>query len=224
MWLFPSMLAWLSLCWLQLARTIIAPSFPRASGPGAGPWQTAAPEQHGLSSSELAAAAKQLGQKVPHRYCLLAAVGGQLVHETYYSGPGRRPDQPNAADTKYESDSAGKTVSALLFGVAVTKGLVRVDDTLQSLGVEPQGEWAPGKSGAKWYPHVTVKNVLSQTTGVGKVKPGTSFTYDSDEYLGHLRLVLEKITGQPSQIWATEHFAKPLGLEGLYATSNDAGG
>ena len=96
-------------------------------------------------------------------------------------------------DTKYESDSAGKTVSALLFGVAVTKGLVRVNAALQvtppraarpgplpadpyrrpeaclkiranpvhahaaqSLGVEPQADWAPGKKGAKWWLYSTL--------------------------------------------------------------------
>jgi hypothetical protein len=48
-----------------------------AGGPGSGPWQTAPPEQHGLSSSELAAAAEHLGKKAPHRcehiYCIAAS-------------------------------------------------------------------------------------------------------------------------------------------------------
>ena len=103
-------------------------------------------------------------------------------------------------------------------------GQVSLDATLQSLGVVPRGKWAPGQSGAGFFQNVTVQDVLSQTTGVGLFPPRAYFTYDSDVYLSNLRYVLEVVTGQPSQVWATENFAVPLGLDSLYMSSNDAGG
>ena len=52
--------------------------------------------------------------RLPDRYCFLVAKDGFLVHEQYQPGF-------SATDT-YEGDSAMKTVNALMFGVAVSKG------------------------------------------------------------------------------------------------------
>ena len=47
------------------------------------------------------------------------------------------------------------------------------------------------------------------------------FTFNKNQLVDEVN-VLEVVTGgQPSQVWATEHFAEPLGLDSLYTTSND---
>ena len=186
-------------------------------GPGSGPWITGAPESHGLSSSALTAAAKRVASDVPFRYCFLVAAGGELVHESY---------EANFSSTLYESDSMGKTTTALLVGRAVTLGLVDIDKPLSEYGVVPAADWG------KWWPQITARIVLSQTTGMGHVEPGKHFTYDSDQYIQHLALLLDAVmpAGTTTQQWATANFAIPLGIpdiyryEGLNGTISAGGG
>lgn len=54
-------------------------------GPGAGPWVVGKPEEHGLSSALLAAAAKEAAARVPERYCILVVKDGVIVSESYFN-------------------------------------------------------------------------------------------------------------------------------------------
>ena len=128
------------------------------------------------------------------------AADGKLVYESYADG--------HAREQKYEMDSALKTMNALMFGVAVTKGLVDIDKTLASYDVTPKANWS--KSGTDYYSKVTSRHVLTQTTGVGYYPPGSQFTYDSDEYIQHLSYVLAKRTNESPQTWATKTSRSPL--------------
>ena len=89
----------------------------------------------------------------------------------------------NGPETVYESDSMAKTATALLIGVLENRGLVDLDTPIIEYGVVPQANWSKNANRTDWFPHVTTRHLLGQTTGVGEVKPGTQFTYDSDAYL-----------------------------------------
>eukprot|EP01047_Picozoa_sp_COSAG01_P008640 COSAG01_NODE_342_length_18601_cov_43.546319_10_plen_292_part_00 len=189
-------------------------------GPGNGPWERATPESVGLDSEKLAEAAQHLERNTPNRYCFNVAKDGKLVHESYFEREHheRFPGQKNVEHTRYEVDSAGKTTQALMVGVGVTKGLYDLDTPLASYGVTPQASFGPAN---KWWKELTLRHVLSQTTGVGKARPGTAFTYDSDNYIAHASHLIEAVAKTGSGYWATENFAVPLGLPDLYTEDGE---
>jgi len=93
---------------LPFAAAALAPATPSVHGslgPGAGAWISEPAEQHGLSSALLDQAALDLSEALPHRYCLLVAQDGALVHESY---------SHNSSDTLYSLDSAMKLGTAAL--------------------------------------------------------------------------------------------------------------
>jgi CubicO group peptidase (beta-lactamase class C family) len=182
-------------------------------GPGNGPWQRAPPELHGLSGARLEAAAASLSRELPNRYCMAVARGGKLVFDSYDAEHERYPGQKNTPATRYEVDSAGKTMQAIMVGRGVTEGLYDLDTPLYKYGVQPQAYFGPNN---QWWWNQTLRSVLAQTTGVGREPPFTSFTYDSDDYIAHASHLIETVTGKGSAAWATEAFAKPLGLPDLY--------
>jgi CubicO group peptidase (beta-lactamase class C family) len=178
-------------------------------------------------------AANRLAAVLAMRYCLLIVKDGEVVHENYFH---------NDTHTMYELDSLGKTAVAQVrhssappvrtcaplftatvairsiaqvVGVAVTRGLIDLDRPLLEYGVPPAADW--NRSGVDWYPKVTARHLLTQTSGVGEFEPGTRFTYDSDEYIQHLSPLLTRATKMSAQKFATEHWAKPLGLPHYFA-------
>eukprot|EP01052_Picozoa_sp_SAG31_P007690 SAG31_NODE_370_length_16651_cov_3.511056_17_plen_160_part_00 len=52
-------------------------------GPGAGPWELAAPETYGMNAEALERAFIELESSTPNRYCSIVAKEGKLVHERY---------------------------------------------------------------------------------------------------------------------------------------------
>lgn len=172
-------------------------------GPGPGEWTVDTPENHGLSSDKLKLAGKQLEERVALRECFVVVKDGVIVHEDYWNGATK--------DTPIETDSAGKTVSAALVGAVAAKGYLDVDKTLESYGVEPQASWG------HYWPNITAKHLLAQTSGLGRVEPGKYFTYDSDSYIQHLSYLMTKVTPESSAFeFANKYFAKPLGIPDLY--------
>jgi hypothetical protein len=77
--------------------------------------------------------------------------------------------------------------------------------------------WVDPKTGADYYKVVTPRHILSQASGVGKVAPGTAFTYDSNVYISHLSYLLHHVTGEPPVEWATRHYAVPMGMPDFFA-------
>ena len=198
--------------------TVLAASLPEcsagneAAGPGDGSWQREAPELHGLDKAALDEAAARLQANAPDRYCTVVVKDGKIVYENF-SPAERYPGQPNTPDTRYEVDSAGKTMQALLMGVGVTKGLFDLDTPIATYGVSPEAAWGDDNV---WWPLVTLRHILSQSTGQGNIPPGSGFTYDSDSYIDHARLLLESTAGMGSAQWAQENFGNALGLPDLY--------
>jgi CubicO group peptidase (beta-lactamase class C family) len=186
-------------------------------GPGDGPWKTGSPASHGLDSSKLTRGADNLGSLLPERYCTVVVKDGEIVQETTYT---------NSSITKYESDSAGKTIIAMLVGAVQHATHLDLDKPLASFGIKPIAgtNWAPSGVGAGFWPRVTARHLLGQTSGFGLFEPGTVFTYDSDDYIQHLSLLIRHATNMAPADWAEEHFAKPLGLSGLFQYDGDVDG
>ncbi len=83
----------------------------------------------------------------------LVVVDGVLLHEWYADGV--------AAQDRLLGNSATKSALALLTGIAVTRGLVDIDSAV--VGHVPELD-------AGGYRHVTVRQLLTMTTGVGWVE------------------------------------------------------
>ena len=189
-----------------------AATLPASSlGPGRGEWQRGRPEDHNLTAPLLEDAARQLQREAPVKECFAVAKDGELLYELDYRREAGKPAP------LIESDSAGKTITALLVGVLVTKHSLDLDSTLESHGVRPQADWGPGN---KYFPNVTIRHVLSQTSGVGKYEPGEAFTYDSGDYLQHLTALIAAVSGQAPKAWAKESLGVPLGIPELYANDS----
>jgi CubicO group peptidase (beta-lactamase class C family) len=189
-----------------------AATLPASSlGPGRGEWQRGRPEDHNLTAPLLEDAARQLQREAPVKECFAVAKDGELLYELDYRREAGKPAP------LIESDSAGKTITALLVGVLVTKHSLDLDSTLESHGVRPQADWGPGN---KYFPNVTIRHVLSQTSGIGKYEPGEAFTYDSGDYLQHLTALIAAVSGQAPKAWAKESLGVPLGIPELYANDS----
>ena len=96
-------------------------------------------------------------------------------------------------------------------GAAVHKGLFDIDTPIAHYGVKPQANWSV--TGTDYFPQVTARHLLAQASGVGRVPPGTHYTYDSDDYIQHISYLLNATAGvnTTAKRWATDHFAVPLG-------------
>lgn len=95
--------------------------------------------------------------------CLAVAKDGELVVDSQWGF--------GAGDRLIESYSAGKTMTAVLMGLARDKGLFDLDATLASVGVVPRANWS--REGVDWWPNVTARHLLTQSSGVGSARPGT---------------------------------------------------
>lgn len=184
-----------------------AASFTDGLGPGKGEWVVSEPEKYGLDKKELAAAVDMVGKLVPERGCLLITKGGEIIVEDYYDKFG--------ADTKWETDSMAKTFVAALFGIVVEKGIVDLDKPLAEYGMPPHPSDLWNRTGVDYWPNVTARHLLTQTSGYGVVVPGTKMTYDSNAYIQHLSYFLSHVRFS-AQHFATHFFAKPLGVPELF--------
>lgn len=120
-------------------------------GPGAGPWTHEAPEAHGLDGAKLEAAAQRIGP-IGGRQGLVIAKDGVIVFERYWAGPYFRADPAQ----RNVSFSSGKSWGSAMVGVAVAKGLLRVDDPVAKYH-------APERSGL--HPDTTIRHLLTMSSG-----------------------------------------------------------
>lgn len=176
------------------------------AGPGAGEWAKGDVDWN--AHEPLNIGAGNLFKTFPGRRCILVAHEGRLVYEHY--APGAGPWE------QIELDSAAKTVSALLIGVLVTQGRLELDRPLAHYNVKPAAYWGEHQ---EYWPLITARHLLTHTSGLGKVPPGTQFEYNSGEHIQHLSLLIGALTRSTHATpvdWAEESFAKPMGLPGLF--------
>ncbi|CAK9003740.1 Beta-lactamase domain-containing protein [Durusdinium trenchii] len=159
---------------------------------------------------------------------ILVAHKGRLVYERY--APTALPSE------QIELDSAAKTVSALLLGVLVTQGKLDIDRPLAQYKVKPAAYWGhlgtrnaylaeAGRTSMigehqEYWPLITARHLMTHTSGLGKGPPGVTFEYNSGEHIQHLSALIRVLTSErySSPVdWAEDQFAKPLGLQGLFA-------
>jgi CubicO group peptidase (beta-lactamase class C family) len=176
-------------------------------GPGPKEWQVDTPENHGLDSAKLKAAAELTARVAPERYCLLVIKDGYLIQESYFG---------NSSEALYETDSLGKTVTAALFGSLVQEGLLDIDRPIHEYGVKPTTHFDYGHSWGSFFPNVTTRSLLAQSSGYGVVAPGTEFTYDSEEYIQHLSYVLSAVVKNGTALSYAQAWAKKMGMEGYF--------
>jgi CubicO group peptidase (beta-lactamase class C family) len=133
-------------------------------GPGRGAWQSMDPAALGLSAAALRRASTELHDAAAIRNCTLIVKDGYIIHEHY--------DAASSAESTFESDSMGKTAMAAIIGLAEYRGLIDIDKPVQEYNVSrEQADW--NATGYDYYPQLTVRHLLSQATGYGRVAPGS---------------------------------------------------
>ena len=115
-------------------------SFARAqddcAAPLAGPdnWQVATPDSVGLSSTTLCPVVKRLTDwKEANVHALLVARHGKLVFEHYFTGADEHLGRPAGnvtfnAETRHDERSVSKSVTSLVFGIALDRGWIKSVD------------------------------------------------------------------------------------------------
>ena len=84
------------------------------------------------------------------------------------------------------------------------RGLVELDTPIINYNVTSTQCSPPttcptwNSTGVDYFPNVTLRHLLSQASGYGRVEPGSFFTYDSDAYIQYLSYVIGAVTGECS--------------------------
>jgi CubicO group peptidase (beta-lactamase class C family) len=184
-------------------------------GPGRTGWQSVQAEKFGINSTKLEAAAAELHDAAAVRNCTLIVKDGYIIHESY--------DSWSNAESLFESDSMGKTAIAAVIGIAEYKGLLDIDEPVAKYyNDDSRASW--NQSGTNFFPKVTLRHILSQASGYGRVEPGSFFTYDSEDYIMYLSYVIGAVTGEEPVVWATRELADPLGVGSLFMFDGLPGG
>jgi len=161
-------------------------------------WITNAPEAHGMNSDLLDQTAKNLKKLDINRNSFLVVRHGVLVYEEYY---GHRTNEKRQR-MHYNIASVTKTIAALVVGVAVTKGLLSVDDLITDWIPNPTKDLIQGSK---------IKHILSHTAETDP--PGTKFKYNSLDVVNTLGKVITKASGIPSKEFARINFFEPLNIQ-----------
>ena len=183
-------------------------------------WAIGAPEEHGISSTGLAAAAAVADAN--DSYCLLVIRHGVLVYERYFHG--------SDATAKNPSWSIAKSYTSTLVGIAIDRGDIK---SLETSASEYIAEW-------KGTPRerITIKNLISMTSGLkwdafedyvslatfakDNTKfaidrdlantPGTKWTYDNGTVQA-LERVFRSATGRSIEEYARLHLWSKIGSD-----------
>ncbi|MFC4456541.1 serine hydrolase domain-containing protein [Deinococcus sonorensis] len=168
--------------------------------------------------------AARVADTLPDVTSLLVARRGQLAFERYFGIP---------ADEPQDIQSVTKSVLSLLVGVAVERGLLRLDRPV----LDGWPEAAALVQDPRWF-QVTVEHLLTMTCGLPseitdpvyddawwlnpdplaftlaqplKAAPGTVFHY-SNAGTHLLGVLLARVIGQPLETFAWEALLAPLGM------------
>lgn len=105
--------------------------------------------------------------------------------------------------------SVQKSVTSLLVGIAASKDLLRIEDTVaKHLG----DNWCASLSSRS----ITIKHLLTMSSGLNQSleyesSPGSKWAYVNAAY-GKLPLLLESATGQPLQQFSQENLTNKIGM------------
>ncbi len=193
---------------------------------GADAWPVSTPEEQGLDSRALSAMLDNVVQKHLNVHSIAILRHGKLVFDAYL--------YPFNSRSTHDAASVTKTITSILVGIAVDKGLLRIDDKVLSffprdappdadererrmtiadlLTLQPGLDcgFAPGEQelGAMKYTENWVKFALALPM---KYEPGTKYGYCSPGY--HLlSAILTAVTHEPELEFARKNLFGPLGI------------
>jgi CubicO group peptidase (beta-lactamase class C family) len=193
-------------------------------------WSVAPPQQQGLDPAMLCAMGSGVADgKLAEVDSIVVVRHGVLVYEGYFNRPNRARLAFDAT-TKHEGHSMTKSVTSLLVGIAVDRGLIKdLDAPVLSFFPEYADLATPEKN------RITLRHLLTMSAGWGgddakppramplaspyrtmlerqvEMEPGSTFKYDSDS-TELLAAVLQKVTGKTLDILAKEELFEPLGI------------
>lgn len=121
--------------------------------------------------------------------------------------------------------SARKSILSVLYGTAVAEGTIRLDATLDELGIDDVGGLLPQErratvrdlltsSSGVYHPAATVAGPEESAPARGTQPPGTLFLYNNWDF-NALGTIFERCTGRSVFTALTEDLATPLGFEDL---------
>lgn len=197
-------------------------------------WKTSTPEAQGMDSQKLYEMFKYIKDNKLGIHSILVTRNGYMVADgSYY---------PYSKDNKHILNSATKSITGGLVGIAINDGYIKgvdqkVLDIFGDLNIENVDDKKKG---------ITVKNLLTMTSGLDwtedgsygtptdssgimwknqnavqyvlsrpmKAEPGKEFYYSSGS--SHvLSGIIQKTTGKKSIDYATEKLFKPLGISNV---------
>jgi CubicO group peptidase (beta-lactamase class C family) len=128
--------------------------------PGKKPWKFGTPGEHGLDAARIETAANAVGQ-IAGRQGIVFVRDGVIVYEKYWGSEYFLP----VPTQRNPSFSSGKSWGSSMVGVAVTEGLIKVDDLVSKY--HPTEE-------SGFHPMTTIKHLLTMSSGGTLVrKPST---------------------------------------------------
>lgn len=178
------------------------------------------PESHGISSARTEQLLKELNSLGNEVHGFMLSVGGEVICESFAA--------PYAPNYPHSCHSLGKSYTATAIGLAVTQGLLSVEDLLvdifadeiEALGVEVK----PGME------KVRVRDLLSMSSGTKGMprfddlwfvnflgseiehEPGTTFLYNTSG-ASMLGAIVEKVSGRDMVTFLREGLFSEIGIE-----------
>lgn len=185
-------------------------------------WSITAPQQQGLDPAMHCAMGKGVSDgELANVGSIVVIRHGVLVYERYFSHPHERWLSFDAT-TRREGNSMTRSVTSLLVGIAVDRGLIKdLDAPVFSFFPEYADLRTPEKD------RVTLRHLLTMSAGLEgdftsptyrlilerdlDKEPGHSFKYDSGS-TELLAAILQKVTGESIDVLAKQELFDPLGI------------
>ena len=201
-------------------------------------WTVAAPEQEGFDPALICGIGPRLeALKEAQAHGIVIARHGRLVYEHYFHGQDQRigrslGDVSFDAGTKHDIRSISKSVTSLLVGIAVDRGLLTdLDAPVFSFFPEYGDLRTPEKD------RITLRHLLTMSSGLAwdetslpykmsiaprsdhfvlaqplAAQPGEVFSYNTGT-TNLLGVILRKVSGKPLDAFAKKTLFDPLGIE-----------
>lgn len=184
--------------------------------PDVGEWEHVDPSAAGWNPAALEAALDVAGARKSSGLVILQ--GGRILAERYWTPTGTSERYANFVGGRDDEGhlvedvaSAQKSVAATVTGMAVERGLLRLDEPVTTYlgdgwsGASPERER-----------RITVRHLLSMTSGLGtglrfQAEPGTRWLYNTPAYHNVMRVV-EAVTGRDRDALTREWITSRIGM------------
>lgn len=181
------------------------------------PWPTVPAASAGLAEATLAEAAGVA--KETNSTAFLVGCREGLVVDNYwraeggFEGPMRAPTYLEDGRSVEDVASVQKSVVSVMVGIALQKGLLRLDDVVSDHAGEG---WSRAESVQERA--ITLRHLLTMTSGLDwqsryVAEPGTVWDYNLGSVWHTLKPVLERVTAAPLNDLLDAWLGEPLGFE-----------